>query len=135
MNDVKISNVDFAAKQQGAAASSSPPTPVDRQASVQSPSVQEQQAELRAKRAQELSEQAQEGQQGVREAITRLNDYVQSVQRDLQFQLDDTSGKTVVTVIDRQTSEVVRQIPDEVALRLAQDLQQDEPLSLFDAKA
>jgi flagellar protein FlaG len=81
----------------------------------------------------ELSKQALDEQLEV--AVTQLNDYIQTVQRDLQFKTDDASGKTVVTVIDRHTSEVVRQIPDEVALTLAQKLQQDEPLSLFNIKA
>jgi flagellar protein FlaG len=68
-------------------------------------------------------------------AVTKLNDYIQNVQRDLEFKTDDASGKTVVTVIDRQTDEVVRQIPDDVALTMAQNLLQDEPLSLFNIKA
>ena len=63
-----------------------------------------------------------------------MNDYVQTVQRNIQFNLDDTSGKTIITVVDKDTSEVIRQIPDDVALKLAQDLQQSEPLSLFKAK-
>jgi flagellar protein FlaG len=70
----------------------------------------------------------------VEQAVTKLNDFVQTVQRNLQFNLDDASGKTIITVVDKETSEVVRQIPDDVAIRLAQDLQQSEPLSLFNAK-
>ncbi|MFT6907766.1 MAG: flagellar protein FlaG [Oleiphilaceae bacterium] len=70
----------------------------------------------------------------VKNAVTKLNDFIQTVQRNLQFNLDDASGKTIITVVDKQTSEVVRQIPDDVAIKLAQDLQQSEPLSLFNAK-
>ncbi len=82
---------------------------------------------------QEPTEQGTEAELKV--AVAQLNDYIQNVQRDLKFQTDDASGKTVVTVVDRQTEEVVRQIPDDVALSLAQKLQQDEPLSLFNIKA
>lgn len=71
----------------------------------------------------------------LKEAITRLNEYVQSVQRDLQFNLDETSGKTVIKVLDRNTQEVIRQIPDELVLKLARNLHQDEPVNLFNAKA
>lgn len=67
-------------------------------------------------------------------AVTRLNDYVQSVRRDLQFEVDNESGKTIVRVLDRDTKELIRQIPDEVALRLAENLQQDEPLTLFNIR-
>lgn len=70
----------------------------------------------------------------LRGAVTRLNDYVQSVQRDLQFEVDMERGQTIVRVVDNETQEVIRQIPDEVALRLADNLQQDEPLTLFNIK-
>lgn len=133
MNDVKISNVGPVSGP-GSTTSSSPPDPAER---IQSSSANQDiniQAKESAISPPERAEQIQEEQEQVREAVTRLNDYVQSVQRDLQFRLDEDSGKTVVTVLDRQTSQVVRQIPDEVALKLAQDLQQDEPLSLFNAK-
>ncbi|WP_197469138.1 flagellar protein FlaG, partial [Oleiphilus sp. HI0125] len=82
----------------------------------------------------DVAEQGAEQVEQVEQAVANLNEYVQSVQRDLQFRLDDTSGKTVITVYDRSTEEVVRQIPDDVAIRLARDLQQDEPISLFKAK-
>ncbi|MFV8570563.1 flagellar protein FlaG [Marinobacter sp. SBS5] len=68
------------------------------------------------------------------DAVTRLNDYVQNVQRDLQFEVDMERGETIVRVVDNETQEVIRQIPDEVALRLAKNLQHDEPLTLFDIK-
>lgn len=87
------------------------------------------------KSAEQIKLSEQERTEQLEVAVTQLNDYIQTVQRDLQFKTDDASGKTVVTVIDRHTSEVVRQIPDEVALTLAQKLQQDEPLSLFNIKA
>ena len=75
----------------------------------------------------------QEGRQ-LGEAVSQLNDYVQSVSRDLQFEVDNDLGQTVVKVVDQETQEVIRQIPDEVALRLAEKLQQDEPLTLFNIK-
>ncbi|MBY6033649.1 flagellar protein FlaG [Marinobacter daepoensis] len=68
------------------------------------------------------------------QAVSQLNDFVQNVQRDLQFEVDNDLGQTIVKVVDQQTQEVIRQIPDEVALRLAEKLQQDEPLTLFNIK-
>jgi len=88
--------------------------------------------QLRTQQAQEDGKKV--SREEVEGAVTKLNDFVQTVQRNLQFNLDDTSGKTIITVVDKQTSEVVRQIPDDVAIKLAQDLQQPEPLSLFNAK-
>jgi flagellar protein FlaG len=40
----------------------------------------------------------------------------------LQFSVDSASGRTVVSVRDMATGDVIRQIPSEEALRLAQAL-------------
>ncbi len=52
-------------------------------------------------------------------AVTKLNDYVQQVQRTLSFSIDKDSGETVVKVIDAETQQVVQQIPAEATLQLA----------------
>lgn len=83
---------------------------------------------------QVLQESGQAPREELEEAVSQLNDYVQNVQRDLQFEVDSELGHTIVRVVDQQTQEVIRQIPDEVALRLAENLQQDEPLTLFNIK-
>lgn len=135
MNDVKIQNTSFELRQSSAASSSGKPVPAEQGKSPDvSTSKTEEQVKLRESLQKDGQENVEKSKEAVQEAVTRLNDYVQSVQRDLQFQLDESSGKTVVTVLDSHTNEVVRQIPDDVALRLAQELQQDEPLSLFNAK-
>ncbi|MGE0080915.1 MAG: flagellar protein FlaG [Thiohalomonadaceae bacterium] len=46
----------------------------------------------------------------------------QYVRRDLNFSLDEESGRTVVKIIDAQSNEVVRQIPSEEMLALARHL-------------
>jgi flagellar protein FlaG len=43
----------------------------------------------------------------------------QNRQRSLQFSVDKSSGRTIITVIDRETAEVIRQIPSEEVLTLA----------------
>lgn len=60
--------------------------------------------------------------QALASAVEELNAYVQSSQRDLEFSIDDSSGQTVVKVVDPQSGEVIRQIPSELALNLAQAL-------------
>jgi flagellar protein FlaG len=74
-------------------------------------------------------------QEKVQAAVAQMNEYIQSTQRDLNFTYDPTSGETVVKVLDRNTQEVIRQIPDEVFLHLAQQLTPDEPVSLISAQA
>ena len=59
----------------------------------------------------------------VRVAVEKLNTQVQNLQRDLSFSVDESSGRTVVRVLDSETKEVVRQIPSEEVLKLAQQLE------------
>ena len=70
----------------------------------------------------------------VKEAVSKLNAYVQKTQRDLDFQIDEESGKTVIKVYDSITAKLVRQIPDEAALELAKRLNSEEPSLLFSAQ-
>ncbi|MFQ3292430.1 flagellar protein FlaG [Reinekea sp.] len=80
----------------------------------------------------ETTEKAQE--ERVEQAVAKLNDYVQNTERKLEFQLDEESGATVIRVYDKASSELIRQMPNEEALELAQRLNQEEPLMLFSAQ-
>ena len=58
----------------------------------------------------------------VKVVVAKLNAQIQSLQRNLSFSVDESSGRTVIRVIDSRTEEVVRQIPSEEVLKLAQQL-------------
>lgn len=67
-------------------------------------------------------------------AISRVQDFAQSLQRNLSFSIDDDSGRIVVEVKDSVSGEVIRQIPSEEALRMLDYLEQARSL-LFHATA
>ncbi|KMT56807.1 flagellar protein FlaG [Pseudomonas fildesensis] len=67
-------------------------------------------------------------------AVTDMREFVQATQRNLDFSIDDSTGKVVVKVIATDSGEVIRQIPSETALKLAQNLSDASSL-LFDTKA
>lgn len=73
-------------------------------------------------------------EESTREAVEKLQTYAEQLNRDLEFSVDDSSGRTVVTVRDGSTEEVIRQIPSEEALRLAGDID-NGGVRLFDARA
>lgn len=52
--------------------------------------------------------------------VEKLNDYLRQNSRNLQFRYDDTSGRTVITVVDASTGDVVRQIPSEELLAMSE---------------
>lgn len=69
-------------------------------------------------------------QAAVNQVVQNINDYVQSVQRTLEFSVDENSGHTVISVINPQTEEVIRQIPPEKAVNAVKNLQRLEGLLL-----
>ena len=69
------------------------------------------------------------------QTVNRLNDLIQTVRRELRFSVDDASGDTVITVIDSETEEVVRQIPPEEVLTLVAHLQEAHNSLMMDLKA
>jgi len=80
----------------------------------------------------ETNTKTETGQGNIEQAVQRMNDHVQLVNRQLEFKIDEDSGRTVITVLDSDTQEIIRQIPDDEALRFAQKLQQGDELELFD---
>lgn len=70
----------------------------------------------------------------VNEAVNRLNEYVQTLRRDLQFRVDKDTNQVVVTVLDSQTHEVIRQIPSEEVLAVVKSIDKIQG-ALINAKA
>lgn len=67
-------------------------------------------------------------------AVASISSFVQGVQRSLDFSVDDTSGEVIVKVTDRDSGEVIRQLPSEEALRLSEQLESLRSL-MFEARA
>jgi flagellar protein FlaG len=73
---------------------------------------------------QEAIEQVkkEEEQKAVEEVASKLQEFVNLIDKKLQFSVDDKSGRHVVTVTDKLSGDVIRQIPSEEVLRLARNL-------------
>lgn len=67
-------------------------------------------------------------------AVTDIREFVQSTRRNLDFSIDDSTGIVVVKVVATESGEVIRQIPSETALKLAQNLSDASSL-LFNTQA
>jgi flagellar protein FlaG len=65
---------------------------------------------------------AEPSAEDVKRAAQQLEAYMQSMNRYLEFRVDEDSGRTVVTVKDKNTGETIRQIPSEEIMRLAHNL-------------
>lgn len=76
--------------------------------------------------------QAQAGD--LESAVADIQSFVQTVKRGLDFNVDDSSGEVVVKVIDTDSGKLIRQIPSEELLKLAERLEDIRSL-MFEAKA
>ena len=68
------------------------------------------------------SAQVAPDRESLERALEELGEASQSVRRDLEFQVDDGSGRVVITVLDSESQEVIREIPPEKLLAMAENL-------------
>lgn len=68
----------------------------------------------------------------VRHAARQLETFMRGLNRYLEFRVDEDSGRTVVTVKDSSTGEIIRQIPSEEVMRLARNLGGNTHTALLD---
>ncbi len=78
------------------------------------------------------NEQAAPNEQQVADAVEKLSKFVSNIRPEISFSVDESSGTRVVKIIDRQSKEVVRQIPSEEAIQLAQALDKLQGLFVRD---
>jgi flagellar protein FlaG len=69
------------------------------------------------------------------ESVTRqIDSFLRSINKSLQFRVDQATGQMIVTIRDDETGEVIRQVPGEEAVRIAQRIE-DTLSALLDEKA
>jgi flagellar protein FlaG len=67
------------------------------------------------------------------QAIARMNERMQDGGRGLAFKVDPSLNRPVVTVTNQETGEVIRQIPNEVIIRMARSIDETKG-NLLNAK-
>jgi len=61
----------------------------------------------------------------VKEAVEKINEFVQSQQKYVNFSIDEATNSTVIKVFKTQTGELLKQYPVEEILALAAKLQKN----------
>jgi len=82
-----------------------------------------------------VSQASQPTQEVIAKTAQQLQSFVQSMGRDLSFSVDATTGYNVVRVVNPETGEVVRQLPSEELLKIAQAMQNTNSSGLVNQKA
>lgn len=84
------------------------------------------------RREDSLTQPGQPSRQDVDEAVNRLTDFVSANQSEINFSVDESSGIRVVKIVDRNSNEVIRQMPSEEAVALARALDKLQGLLIKD---
>jgi flagellar protein FlaG len=108
----------------------SPPAPVGAASAVQAPEA----PKVLAPKPVAIHFDAAEVQQNLKEAVSFLNQQMTANNRGLGFQVDESLNQPVVTVRSTETGEVVRQIPCEVVVNVAHNIDRIKGL-LFNGKS
>lgn len=61
----------------------------------------------------------------IQKAVEDLQNFVKGLQRDLSFRLDESIDRSIITVRDANTNQLVRQIPAEEIVEIARQIKQD----------
>jgi flagellar protein FlaG len=109
-----VTRLDGARSEQVATVTPSPPASVSATHPVAVPAVDKNQQ--RAEASEGVSTEK------VKAAAEQIESYLKSIGRALEFRVDESSGRTIITVRDSSTGEIIRQIPGEESLRLARSI-------------
>jgi flagellar protein FlaG len=71
-----------------------------------------------------VKESSQPTKDVIAKTAQQIETFVQSMGRDLSFSVDSTTGYHVVRVTNPETGEVIRQLPSEELLKIAQSMKQ-----------
>lgn len=85
---------------------------------------QEVTADRLAKSRAAFAEQVEVSREAFEKVVSEIEAFVQNAQRNLDFQVDDKTGRVIVKVIDATNDEVIRQIPSEEMLALSRRLKE-----------
>lgn len=79
-----------------------------------------------------LEKQTAATQENVGQAVQQMNDMLQTLSQKLEFSVDKDTDAFVVKVVDKDTKELIRQIPSEEMLELAKALDKLQGLLIKD---
>ena len=99
------------------------PSPITPHPSESAPALADQAPKVTAPKPVAIQFNAAEVRQNLKEAVSLLNQQMAETNRGLGFRMDDILDSPVVTVRSDQTGEVIRQIPNEVVIHVAHNLE------------
>ena len=75
---------------------------------------------INAQRSEKVAQEtAKPTTSDVKQAAKQVNDFVKQLDRNLEFSVDESSGRVIITVREPETGKIIRQIPPEELLVIA----------------
>jgi flagellar protein FlaG len=124
INNVAVLQTPTTNAEQSAVQTDPQISPTAAQEAAQSTGQQAQADVVSAANGSALSADNNVTEEQVADAIDSIQSFVDSNQRNLSFSVDEDSQRSVVSVTDASSGDVIRQIPSEEVLELAQRLQE-----------
>ena len=118
----------------GVAAMRSPSPPVNPNPSANAPAQASHAPKVFEHKQVQLQINPAQERENLKQAVNMLNQQAQQTNRGLGFRMDEVLNAPVVTVTSAQTGEVVRQIPSEVVIRVAHNIEKVKGM-LFNGRA
>ncbi len=118
----------------GVAAVRSPTPPINPNPSVNAPPQAAHAPKVFEHKQVQLQINPAQERENLKQAVNMLNQQAQQTNRGLGFRMDEVLNAPVVTVTSAQTGEVVRQIPSEVVIRVAHNIEKVKGM-LFNGRA
>ena len=82
----------------------------------------QQQTEQNNQQVQQSGEKDELGREQLEKMAQQLQDFMGEMNRSLQFQVDEESGRDVIKVVDKNSGELIKQYPSEEVLSLVAKL-------------
>lgn len=101
---------------------------------VKSPEFQSQEILATKVASEDFAEESKEQKEKLEAAVEKLNDTANMFNHSLRFRIHEATHRTMISVVDKKTDKVIREIPGEEALDMVADLQKNIGL-IFDKKA
>ncbi|MGF1859398.1 flagellar protein FlaG [Photobacterium profundum] len=76
----------------------------------------------RVEQTASVEKQNEMQRQQLEKVVERLEEFVGTLNKGLAFRIDEESGRSIVTIYDKSSGEIVRQIPDEDILTLSRQI-------------
>lgn len=72
-----------------------------------------------AKQAKQAEQEEEQSKASVEEAVESVASFVNSVSKNVDFLVDEDSGRTIIKVVDVQNQELIRQFPSDEIISMA----------------